>query len=99
MTRTVGWLALAAGLAFPLAAQIRFEDIAAKAGVRFELNNGATGQFHQVELMPGGVAVLDYNNDGCLDIFFTNGAEVPSLHKTSAAFQNRLFRNNCDSTF
>ena len=47
-------------------AQIRFDDIAAKAGLKFELRNGATGEFHQPELMLGGVAVLDYNNDGCM---------------------------------
>ncbi|HEV2447679.1 MAG TPA: CRTAC1 family protein, partial [Candidatus Sulfopaludibacter sp.] len=50
---------------------IRFEDIAAKAGLTFELRNGAVGGFHQPELMLGGVAALDYNNDGCMDIFFT----------------------------
>jgi hypothetical protein len=80
-------------------ATIRFEDIAAKSGLHFELRNGATGQFHQIELMAGGVAVLDYNNDGCMDIFFTNGAEIGSLHKTGSEFHNRLFRNNCDLTF
>ena len=80
-------------------AQIRFEDIAAKAGVKFELHNGAKGEFHQPELMLGGVAAIDYNNDGCMDIFFTNGADMPSLKKTGAQYSNRLFRNNCDGTF
>jgi enediyne biosynthesis protein E4 len=89
-------LAAAAGGA---RAQIRFEDIAGKAGLRFELRNGAVGEFHQPELMVGGVAVLDYNNDGCMDIFFTNGAAMPSLKKTGPEYFNRLFRNNCDGTF
>ena len=80
-------------------AQIRFEDIAAKAGLKFELRNGAMGEFHQPELMLGGVAVLDYNQDGCMDIFFTNGAAMPSLKKTGPEYSNRLFRNNCDGTF
>jgi hypothetical protein len=79
--------------------QIRFAEVAAKSGLRFELRNGATGQFHQIELTSGGVAVLDYNNDGCTDIFFTNGAAIPSLRKTGPEFYNRLFRNNCDMTF
>jgi hypothetical protein len=82
-----------------LSAQIRFEDIARKSGLNFTLKNGAGGQYRQVELMPGGVAVLDYNNDGCMDIFFTNGAALPSLRKTGPEFSNRLFRNNCDLTF
>lgn len=79
--------------------QIRFEEIAAKAGLQFTLRNAASGQFHQIELTGGGVAVLDYNNDGCMDIFFTNGAAIPSLRKTGPEFYNRLFRNNCDMTF
>ncbi|HUJ33496.1 MAG TPA: CRTAC1 family protein [Candidatus Acidoferrum sp.] len=79
--------------------QIRFEDIAAKAGLNFELRNGAAGDFRQPELMLGGVAALDYNNDGCMDIFFTNGAAMPSLKKTGPEYSNRLFRNNCDGTF
>jgi enediyne biosynthesis protein E4 len=83
----------------PVRGQIRFEDISQKAGVKFELHNGARGQFRQPELMVGGVAVLDYNNDGCMDIFFTNGADMPSLKKTGPEYFNRLFRNNCDGTF
>jgi hypothetical protein len=67
-------------------AQIQFEEISEKAGLRFKLENGATGNFHQVELMVGGVAVLDYNNDGCADVFFTNGAALPSLKKDSPKY-------------
>jgi hypothetical protein len=80
-------------------AQILFEDIARKAGLNFVLRNGAIGEFHQPELMLGGVAVLDYNNDGWMDIFFTNGAAMPSLKKTGPEYSNRLFRNNGDGTF
>ena len=36
--------------------------------------------------MAGGVAAFDFNNDGRLDLFFPNGAEMPSLRKTGAKF-------------
>ena len=49
--------------------------------------------------MTGGVAVFDYDNDGFLDLFFTNGAAIPSLEKTGPGFANRLFHNNGDGTF
>ncbi len=89
-------LALVASGAAP---PICFEEIAAKAGLRFELQNGEAGGFHQIELTLGGVAALDYNNDGCADVFFTNGADIPSLRKKGQKFSNRLFRNNCNLTF
>jgi hypothetical protein len=79
--------------------QIRFQDVTGKSGVKFTLANGATGGFHQIELMPGGVAALDFNRDGCLDIFFTNGATSPSMDKSKPEYHNRLFQNNCDGTF
>ncbi len=80
-------------------AQIRFEDVAQKAKLSFVLQNSASGRFHQIELMVGGVAALDFDNDGCTDVYFTNGAAIPSLRKTGPEFHNRLFRNNCDGTF
>jgi hypothetical protein len=43
--------------------------------------------------MPGGVAAFDYDNDGRVDILFTNGASIPSLKKDSPKFYNRLFHN------
>jgi hypothetical protein len=79
--------------------QVQFQEVAEKSGLHFQLENGASGRFSQVELMTGGVAALDYNNDGCTDVYFVNGAELPSLQKTSPKFYNRLYRNNCDMTF
>jgi hypothetical protein len=49
--------------------------------------------------MAGGVAVLDYNNDGKLDIFFTNGADIKTLRKTSPKYYNHLFENDGNGRF
>ena len=43
--------------------------------------------------------MLDYDNDGFDDIFFINGAAIPSLRKTDASYWNRLYRNNGNNTF
>jgi tetratricopeptide (TPR) repeat protein len=77
----------------------RFADAAAAAGLNFRLENSPTPAKHQIETMPGGVAVLDYDGDGFLDVFFANGAESPSLRKTGPRHSNRLYRNNRDGTF
>ena len=49
--------------------------------------------------MAGGVGLFDYNNDGLLDIYFTNGAKLPTMDKSDPKFHNRLFRNNGNGTF
>ena len=72
---------------------IRFREVAAQAGVTFVLENGPTAQKHLIETMPGGIAVFDYDGDGRPDIYFTNGAEIPSLEKSSPKYWNRLFHN------
>lgn len=93
------WLAILVCSVKAAAPTIAFEEMAGKAGLSFVLRNSAARQFHQIELTGAGVAVLDYNNDGCADIFFANGAAIPSLKKTGAQFANRLFKNNCNLTF
>lgn len=67
--------------------------------IAFSLDSCETPERHVPETMAGGVAVLDYNNDGYPDIFFTNGADISSLKKTSPRYSNRLFRNNGNGTF
>src|SRR6202795_5078017 len=80
-------------------APIKFEDIAAKAGVNFITRNSPTPNKNQIETMVAGVALLDYDGDGYLDIYLVNGAAIPSLQKESPDYWNRLFRNNHDGTF
>ncbi len=74
-------------------AEIRFENVTAKSGVAFVLDNAASDRKHLIESVPGGMAALDYDGDGRIDLFFTNGAEIPSLRKTAPRFWNRLYRN------
>jgi len=80
-------------------APIKFEDIAAKSGLRFTTQNSPTPNKNQIETMVAGVALLDYDGDGYLDIYLVNGAALPSLKKESPAYWNRLFHNNHDGTF
>ena len=100
--------AIATGLLLALCAQtffaqnaveIRFENRQPHSGVDFVLNNGTTSDKPIIDSIPGGVALLDYDNDGFLDIFFANGAQIPSLAKEGSSFDNRLYHNNHDGTF
>ena len=67
--------------------------------IDFRLDSSETARRHAPETMAGGVAVFDFNNDGNLDIFFTNGADIQTLKKTSAKYSNRLFQNDGKGNF
>ena len=78
---------------------VRFENRQPRSGVDFVLNNGTTPDKPIVDSILGGVALFDFDNDGYLDIFFANGAQIPSLAKENSSFYNHLYRNNHDGTF
>ena len=62
--------------------------------IDFKLDSNESLEHHAPETMEGGVAVFDYNNDGRLDIFFLNGADLKTLKKDSPKYSNRLFEND-----
>src|SRR5712664_3031034 len=75
-------------------------------GIDFTLQNSPTPQKHLIETMPGGVALLDYNNDGLLDIFFVSGGRLTNPLPTPDDFDrhdprywNRLYRQDKDGSF
>jgi hypothetical protein len=75
------------------ASRVRLRNVADAAGITFVHRHSPSSGKYYVESVPGGVAVFDYDGDRRPDIFFTNGAETPSLNKTSADYFNRLYRN------
>lgn len=75
-------------------------------GLDFTLENSPTSQKYLIETMPGGVALIDYNNDGLLDIFLVNGGaiKVPmsspeNFDRHDPKYWNRLYRQNRDGSF
>jgi hypothetical protein len=76
-----------------------FTDIAPRSSFAYKTNNDYTGRKYFPQPMAGGVAIFDFNNDGKMDIFLTNGAKLPELEKVGAAYDNALLRNNGDGTF
>ena len=79
----------------PLATPIRFELTRLPA----LLENHPTPQRHLVETMAGGVAAFDYDGDGKIDLFLTNGAPLPSLVKQPGRDENRLLHNEGNLVF
>jgi enediyne biosynthesis protein E4 len=67
--------------------------------IPFRLENSETPNRHAPETMAGGVAVFDFDNDGDLDIYFANGAGIPSLKKDDKHFWNRLYANDGKGAF
>lgn len=74
---------------------IRFLNVALQAGIDFRYFNGAdpaAGRAYMFEFNGGGVAVLDYDNDGWPDLYFTQGSRWP-VDKSDATYRDRLYRN------
>ncbi|MBL8211780.1 MAG: CRTAC1 family protein [Bryobacterales bacterium] len=83
----------ASGVPFPA----RFTDVAKQAGLTIPTVYGAPhAKQYIVETTGCGVAFLDYDNDGWLDIFVLSGTR---LDGAPAGATNRLYKNNRDGTF
>src|SRR5437879_4718776 len=97
-----GFLAIASVVTAP--AQVF--DATLPRGLDFTHRNSPTAQKYLIETMGGGIALLDYNNDGLLDIFLVNSGRLtnpmPALEnfgRRDPLYWNRLYRQNRDGSF
>jgi enediyne biosynthesis protein E4 len=99
-----------APLALLLSAALAILEVFRPVGVDFTHRNSPTEQRYLIETMGGGVALLDFNNDGLLDIFLVNGGKLEDPHKVQGkvpanfsrqdpAYWNRLYRQNPGGSF
>ncbi len=91
--------ALRPGTPAPAATRPHFTDVAPRSRIAYKTNNSFFGRKWFPQPMCGGVAVFDFDNDGRMDLFFTNGARLPELKKTDPSFYNCLLRQKADGTF
>jgi len=68
-----------------------FRDVAAESGLVFTHNAGVNGKFYMPEIMGAGVALLDYDGDGDLDVFLVQSGSLDSKAENAGS---QLFRNN-----
>lgn len=77
---------------------IRLTDISSQCGINFVHSDGGTGKRYIVESVVAGLATLDFDGDGFVDIYFVNGNCLDST-VIEAAPRNALYRNKGDLTF
>jgi hypothetical protein len=77
-----------------------FQDIAQKAGLTtWKHKMGTPEKRYIIETNGSGVGLIDYDNDGWLDIYFVNGSTVDALSGKAVGPKAALFHNNHDGTF
>lgn len=95
--------AVPSGAAAMQSAAPLFAEVADQVGLDFQHYNGATGRYYLPEIMGAGAALLDFDNDGDLDIFLAQGAVLDPQRQPGATLfpwrgagppQGRLYRND-----
>lgn len=82
----------------PVRTPVRFIDVAASGGIRFQHDNAASTEKYLIETMGSGCAWIDYDQNGLLDFYLVNGAET-RVYKPKQPLRGALYHNNGDGTF
>ena len=83
----------------PQVASDWFTDRATESGLKFRHVNGAEGKFYYAEVIAPGAGLVDYDNDGDLDVFLVQGSSLLNVgartpNPESRSSGSRLFRND-----
>ena len=100
-SRVVIWLSVACAAvacdapdpATPIGNDSLLVERARISGIDFQHHNGAAGKKLLIEINSGCVTVLDYDQDGLLDLLFGQGQPMPGYPDDHADFRDRLYRN------
>jgi len=101
-----GLLLLVLACLMVAADEVTFTDVTSALKIDFKHEASPTSNKYLIETMGGGVALIDYDNDGRLDIFFVNGAQIGDPmpagrmpDKSDFRYWNRLYHQKSDNTF
>src|SRR5436190_13278555 len=78
---------------------VTFRELVDEIGLTFRHEDGPTPMHYFPEIAGAGVAWLDFDQDGYLDLLFVQGGTFPVLADAPARAGSRLFRNQGDGTF
>lgn len=78
---------------------VTFRELAAEIGVAFRHEDSASSMHYFPEIAGAGVAWLDFDQDGYLDLLLVQGGKFPNPADAPARAGSRLFRNRGDGTF
>jgi hypothetical protein len=77
---------------------VRYTDVRQAAGITFLQDGTATDEKYYLETMGTGVAWLDYDQDGLMDLYFVQSAPT-DIYKPPQPLRSALYHNNGDGTF
>src|SRR5450631_3906528 len=77
---------------------VRYTDVRQAAGITFLQDATASDEKYYLETMGTGVAWLDYDQDGLMDLYFVQSAAT-DIYQPPQPLRSALYHNNGDGTF
>lgn len=73
--------------------RVPYVDVAPQVGIDFHFDNGSSDELFIIETIGGGIAVLDYDQNGWPDLFFAQGAALSPSKRSQVEPSNRMYSN------